>query len=135
MKNVEEMTERELLMELVLEQRRTVALRKIKTAALLALAAVIIVLALIYVPRVVAYFQRVNAAIDRMNELSAQVEETLAQSREFFDTAGKDIQEMYAWAKDAGIENLKPVIEEFTASMQKATEFINSFLGGFMGRT
>ncbi len=79
MKNVEEMTDRELLMELVREKRLQQNLRRIKIVIAAVIIIAVIWLLAIYVPRMIEAYNRLNSVLQQIqdtgNKVSGIVEE------------------------------------------------------------
>lgn len=72
--NVENMTDRELLEELVGESRKAAVRQKIIIGILLAFIAALIILAMIYVPKITAEIQRYTEMFNKMNDKVAEFE-------------------------------------------------------------
>ncbi|MBR1930305.1 MAG: isoprenylcysteine carboxylmethyltransferase family protein [Lachnospiraceae bacterium] len=75
--DVEDMSERELLMELVREKRKREQLDRAKLLVNLLIVAAVVVLACIYVPRVVHFFRELRAALDQVNQAIDTVKQTV----------------------------------------------------------
>lgn len=72
---VENMTDRELLEELVGESRKAAVRQKIIIGIMLAFIAVLIILALIYIPKITAEVQRYTEMFNKMNDKVAEFED------------------------------------------------------------
>ena len=73
MKDIESMSDHELLMELVAEKRRNDKIRYVKYSiwGVVLLAAVVV--GFIYVPKIIAFYNRFNAVMDTLNDVSNSV--------------------------------------------------------------
>lgn len=79
-REIKNMSDRELLMELVQEKRRSERARKFRSCVLAGLAALLLVLGLLYGPRAVRAVRRYNDTMERLNRSVTQVQD-------FLDTA------------------------------------------------
>lgn len=100
MRTVEEMTERELLEELIVQKRREQTARRIKGGVCVLLLAVLTAALLRYLPPVIAYFQQLRETVE-------QVQENLQQLR----NAADGITETVGGLRDAGQETLQDAVE------------------------
>ncbi len=99
MKKIEEMSDRELLEELLKEKRKNQILRYIGCAILLAVAIFIYVEAMKYIPMIRDF-------VDRSNKLMAELEETSNQINGMVDSLN-----------DGTIEKLKEMIDKLSELM------------------
>lgn len=73
MKDIETMSDHELLMELVAEKRRNDKIRYIKYGFYGLIGVFLIVLCFIYVPKIVDFYNRFNAVMDQLSEATNSV--------------------------------------------------------------
>ena len=73
MKDYSQMSDHELLMELVKEKRRSDKIRYIRYGIHALILLVIVVVGIIYVPKIVAVIRRYNAFMDQMEGLNDKV--------------------------------------------------------------
>ena len=74
MKDIEEMSDHELLMELVAEKRRNDKIRYVKYGIYALCATVVLVLGFIYVPKIVEFYNKFNAVMDTLKSTSESVQ-------------------------------------------------------------
>ena len=75
-KPIDEMTDHEMLVELLSEKRRTDTVRYIKLGAYVLIAIVIIVLCAKYLPPVIAYFRQLNETLNQLRQGIERVQTT-----------------------------------------------------------
>ena len=136
-KEIDSMSERELLCELVRQGRRAERAERIKLCALAVLLAAVVVLALVFVPKIVSPVRQLSesmgqieasfdearrvlesfddATLDRFKQTMESLNETSQQARALMDKL-----------RDSGIDKLQPTIEGLNNS-------ISSFLRLFRG--
>ena len=73
MKEIEEMSDHELLMELVAEKRRNDRIRYVKYGVYGIIFLGVAVLCFIYVPKIVAFYNRVNAVMEQLDAATNSV--------------------------------------------------------------
>ena len=100
MNRIEEMSDRELLEELLKEKRRNQIIRCIKLAVLIAAALFIYVEAMKYIPMIKDF-------VDRSNKLMAELEET-----------GNQINGLVDSLNDGTIDKLKEIIDKLNDVMK-----------------
>ena len=94
MKKIEEMSDHEILVELLEDKRRNDKNRYIKYGIYAAIALVIIVLLIIYVPKVVAFINKYNQVLNDLQETNDKI-------NEFFNTVGEGTAEKFKEITDA----------------------------------
>ncbi|MBQ6334763.1 MAG: hypothetical protein IJI46_06835 [Erysipelotrichaceae bacterium] len=109
MKNIEEMSDHELLMELVAEKRRQDKLRYLKYAFYGLIGLAFVVLCYIYVPKIVEMYKAYKQMVDKVNELTSQLQGTSDKINSLIDDVS-----------DGTIEKLKSLVD-----------VLNSVLGRF----
>lgn len=151
-KEIESMTDRELLQELVLQGRRNERANNIKSAVLAALVLAIVILALVCIPKIMAPIRELNANMDGIKsamsgveqfvsgfspDMALKLESTLDSLNETSDQARTMMERL----KDSGIENfmssldeLKSALGDFKASLEGFSGTLGSVLKMF-GRT
>ena len=105
---VEEMTERELLEELVQEKRLQETLRRVRLGVYAVLAVAAAVLLAIYLPPVVRYFRQLSTTLQ-------QIRQAVEQASAALDSVRQTV---------AGIE------EGGAAALQSAADRLNELIGG-----
>ena len=73
MKDIEEMSDHELLMELVAEKRRNDKIRYMKYGCYGIIILGVVVLCCIYIPKVVAFYNRFNAVMEQLDAATNSV--------------------------------------------------------------
>ena len=74
MKKIEEMTDHELLMELVAEKRQRDAQKKIKIAIWIAATILILYLLWIYVPKIIEIYNKWNAMFEQIQSTGQKID-------------------------------------------------------------
>ena len=74
MKNIEEMTDHELLMELVAEKRQRDVQKKIRIAIWIAIGILIIYLLWIYVPKIIEIYNKWDAMFEQIQSTGQKVD-------------------------------------------------------------
>ncbi len=128
-KPVEEMSERELLMELVTEKRRQDKVRVVKYAVLAAVIIAIAVLAVIYVPKIVNAYKALMETYSQVQELSLEAEEALGQVEGAVEKAHETMDNI----NDTLNNKLNPAIDSYNSlrdaaaqKLQEASETIGT---------
>ena len=106
---VQEMTDREILEELLADKRRQDTLRRVRLGVYAALAVVIAVLLAKYLPPTVRYFRELDETMQQVRQAMEQVNAALDSVRQTV----------------AGIE------EGGAAALQDAADRLNELIGGF----
>ena len=75
MRNIEEMSDHELLMELIKDKRRNDRIRYVKYAVFGVIAVFVIGLLAVYVPKVVTFVNRYNTVIDELEKTTNSIKE------------------------------------------------------------
>ncbi len=120
---VEEMTDRELLEELVKEKRLQETLRRIRIGIGAAIAVAVAILLAIYLPPVIRYFRQLN--------------ETIQQVRRVAEQAGASLDSVRAAAEQvtASLDGMRQEIVSIessgAAALQNAAERLNELLNSF----
>ncbi len=99
-KSLENMTDHEILMELVAEKRRSDNLRRLKIAVYVVIAIIIAILLFKYLPPVIAFFRRLNDQVQQLQTAMEQVQQTVTKVKETVSGVG-----------DSTLEALKRAIE------------------------
>ena len=73
MKDIENMSDHELLMELVAEKRRNDRFSYIDYGVKGVICLVVVILCFIYVPKIIEFYNKFNAVMDQLNAVSASV--------------------------------------------------------------
>lgn len=122
---IEEMSDHEILLELIKDKRRNDRNRYIKNTVRIIIAIAVIVLLIIVVPPVVRFFRQLNETITQMQESIAQVtevaegvrtqvEDSLAQIEDFTDEAKVMIED--------SIGEISTTTEEIKAQVEDSLE-------------
>ena len=132
LKNTENMTDHELLEELVLQGRRAEKMGRIKICLVAVLLLLVAVLALVYIPKIMAPIRQLN---ESMNEIRGAVEKTqtfldafdeetidnFKQTMESLSETSQQTRALMQKLKESGIDTLASSIEE-----------LNKVLDGFL---
>jgi ABC-type transporter Mla subunit MlaD len=128
-KDIENMSERELLKELVLQGRRAERANRITIAVISALLLLVLFLALVYIPKIMAPIRQLEGSMD-------QIRRTLDEAEQFFGSIGPDTVNKFEEAldglnetslqarefmnrlKDSGIENVMGTLDELTGTLK-----------------
>ena len=111
-KPVAEMTEREMLEELVSEKRRNDVIRLVLLGICAAAAVIVIVLLAIYLPPVIAFFRQLNESIQQVQGEFQKIQEAIDSVRETVSGIGS-----------AGKETLESAVEQITDLLGRITGF------------
>lgn len=106
---VQEMTDREILEELLADKRRQDTLRRVRLAVYAALAVALAVLLAKYLPPAIRYFRELDETLQQVRQATEQVNAALERVRQTI----------------AGIE------EGGAAALQDAADRLNELIGGF----
>ena len=91
-KEIADMSERELLEELVVEKRRDETIRIVKYIVKAVIAAVIIVLLLIYGPKIIEFFSNLSNSVNTLNTKLQEISDMITSLNEsvqsFFSGSG-----------------------------------------------
>ena len=101
MKNIEQMTDHEMIVELMKDKRKRDSLRTVKTICIIAVVAVLAVGAVMYVPKIISVINEAKGLMVKVNELSDK-------AGGVFDKLG-----------DGTIEQLKSMIESLSSFLGK----------------
>ncbi len=131
LKPVEEMSERELLMELVSEKRRRDKLRPVKIAAWALVVIAVIALALIYVPKIndiynklMDTYDKVQVVYDNAQDVYQQANEALEQARGTMDNINSTIN-----------DRLNPAIDAYSELRDSAAQKLQEAADGLSSLT
>lgn len=98
MKDIEQMSDHELLMELVKEKRRNDKLRYVKYGVYGIIALVVIILCIKYVPKLVAFFKEYNEVMNQLKQASDSVKKVSdsisSETIETFNDVAKAIKDL-----------------------------------------
>ena len=136
-KEIEQMSDRELMMELVEAKRRAEKWERIRLCVMAALLLTVVVLAAVYVPRITATLRRVNETMDQVQAMSEQAQsfldsfksisaEKLAETVENVNATAQEAREIMDKLKEVGLESLEQSLKELSEFAEK--------LRGFFGR-
>lgn len=120
-KEISEMTDRELLMELVEETRRAGRMRRVKTILWIAAALVVFVLACLYLPKLSALLRHYNAVMNSLESATARVNESL---EEFKILAG-EAQGFFDQVNQLGLDKLQEALDELHGVMEQIGSFFH----------
>ena len=131
-KNIGNMTDHELLEELVLQGRRAERMSRIKICLIAGLLLLVIILALVYIPKIMAPIRQLNesmneirGAVDKAQTILNQFdEETVDQFKQTLESLSETSQQTRALMqklKDSGLDKLASSIED-----------LNKVLDGFL---
>lgn len=133
-REIESMSDHELLAELVRQGRSTRRENRIRTCLIALLLLAIIGLALFYIPKIMEPIRRLDACME-------QVESTMQEAQRFFDSFDADTVEKFEQAmdnfnetsqqtrdfmqrfKDSGLDRLESTLEDFNAALQSFLQF------------
>ncbi len=128
-KPVEEMSEREMLVELLTEKRRQDKARVVRYAVLAAVIIAIAVLAIIYVPKIVNAYKALMETYSQVQELSLEAEEALGQVEGAVEKAHETMDNI----NDTLNNKLNPAIDSYNSlrdaaaqKLQEASETIGT---------
>ena len=140
-KKLEDMTDRELMIELIESQRKDALGQKITAVGTVALFAAVLVALVILVPRVITLLNDVNVAVKNADTMIAQIQGSITE----LDTAVADIDQMVTNANDLVVTNtdslndavqkinninfeeLNKAISDFSDTVEPLANFFNKF--------
>lgn len=111
LKPVAEMSDRELLMELVTEKRRQEKMRYVKYTVWGIVIIALIVLACIYVPKIAAAYEQVMEACAQIQEVSERADSVASQAEETMNNIN-----------DTLINKLNPAIDSYNSLRDAAAQ-------------
>ena len=134
--DLDNMTERELLCELVRQGRRAEKTEKIKTCVLAALLLAVVVAALICVPKILAPMRQISRSMEQIEGSFAEAErvlsyfdeDTILKFKETIDSMGETSQQIRVFMdklKDSGLDKLQSTIEGLSNSLSSFLKFFN----------
>ena len=122
MKNeISAMTDHELLMELVEEQRRQERMRRVKTILWIAAALAVFVLACVYVPKLSALLRHYNAVMNSLESATARVNDSLDE----FKTLAGEAQGFFDQVNQLGLDKLQEALDELRGALQQIGNFFH----------
>lgn len=135
-KNIDNMSERELLQELVRQGRRAARAERIRICLLGALLLAVVVLALIYVPKIMEPIDRISQSISQIEEsfdeakrvLSSFDKDTIERFKETMESINETSQQARVFMdklKDSGLDKLQPTIEGLSNSLGSFLKFFS----------
>lgn len=133
-KDIDNMSERELLAELVRQGRRNERADRIKTCVLAALLLVIIVLAMVYIPKILAPIRQISAGMDEFKEsfneakrvLSSFDADTVDQFKQTMESLNETSQQarvLMDKLRESGLDKLQSTIEGLSDSLGALAQF------------
>ena len=108
MKDINEMSDHEILIELLEEKRRNDRIRYIQYAFDAVVILALLVLGFIYIPKIVSFVKQVNQLIEDSQQLVGRLNLTEVKIDEFVNSFGSDTG-----------EKMKEFIERFEALMSR----------------
>jgi len=129
MKDMQEMTDRELLMELLEDKRRQEKERKVKYWVLAAVVLVIAVLLVIYIPKAAAFFDNVNRTMAMMetevDNIKVSFDSAMQKIDELENSGLADLAELSEQLKGIDFDALGQMIERMNTFMEKLPILFN----------
>lgn len=133
-RDIEQMSERELLAELVLQGRRAERADRIKTYVLAAVLLVIIISGLIIIPKVLAPIRQISENMNKIEEsfeeakrvLSSFDEDTADQFKQTMESLNETAQQARVFMdklRESGLEDLQSTIERFNETIGSILQF------------
>lgn len=130
----ETMTERELIMELVIDRRREEKIRYIKYGIIAAVLILIVILLLVYLPPIVRTFDKIDGAVDMLqteiDNIKGSFDEAMGKLSEFeamaeeFSSLG-DLKEKFAALEELGDRLGEVDFEAFNEVITKLNNLVN----------
>ena len=128
------MTERELIMELVIDKRREEKIRYIKYGIIAAVLILIVILLLVYLPPIVRTFDKIDGAVDMLqneiDNIKGSFDEAMGKLSEFeamadeFSSLG-DLKEKFAALEELGDRLGEVDFEAFNEVITKLNNLVN----------
>lgn len=109
-KSIEEMTDHEMLTELLREKRREENWRYVKLGVYALIIVAIAILCAIYLPPVIAYFRRLNESIQ-------QIQQALQQLQNTTDSVKSTVAEL----GESGAEALHSAVDKLNELLEKVS--------------
>ena len=127
-KDIERMSDNELLQELVRQGRRCERASRLRTAMIAALLLTIIVLALVYIPKIMAPLRQVSEGMGQIEATMGQVseffskfdDETLQKFERAMDSlheTSEQVKGVMSTLKDSGLDSFKKTLDELNKSL------------------
>ena len=122
-KDLSQMSERELLAELVADSRSARTRERVKLCLLAALLVFVLVLALIYLPRISATLRRVDAAMEQVqsivDEINAVGTDKLTKAVEDFSATAEEARAFMDQLKDVELDKLQQSLQDLSDFTEK----------------
>lgn len=136
-KEIETMTDRELLLELVAAGRRAEKRRRVRLWVYLAVAAALLALCLIYVPRLVCVVRQFNDTMGQLRAVTDQAQDffrgigdigydKLRETVDQVDAVTAEIQTVMDRLQAAGLDKLEQSLEQLNETLGR----LRAFFGG-----
>ena len=127
-KDIDNMSEKELLAELVRQGRRNERADMIKVSVLCVLLLAVVILALVYVPKIVAPIQQLSDSMEQIETsfdeakrvLSSFDKETIDNFKQTMESLNETSQQARVFMeklKDSGLDKLQSTIEGLSSSL------------------
>ena len=127
-KDIDNMSEKELLAELVRQGRRNERADMIKVSVLCVLLLAVVILALVYVPKIVAPIQQLSDSMEQIETsfdeakrvLSSFDKETIDNFKQTMESLNETSQQARVFMdklKDSGLDKLQATIEGLSSSL------------------
>lgn len=133
-RDVNTMSDHELLAELVLLQRRSARLSRLRLIAGCILLLALVVLALIYIPRIMEPIHQLSASMDQIQDAAANAQEffssldagtaeRLADALDGLAGASEEIGAFVDGLRNSGLDQTQKAIDELNEMLGKLTDF------------
>ena len=127
-RDVNGMTEHELLAELVLQGRRAERERTIKHCIAAIIVIALVILGAVYIPRIVAPLQQIGESLEQiqreldkvdqfLGDLGEDSAEKFRQTVENFSDVSERLEEFMDMLKNSGLDKLQSTLEGFNDTM------------------
>lgn len=111
-KPIEEMSDHEMLVELLREKRRAETLRYVKISVYAAIIITIGILCAIYLPPIIAYFRKLNETVQQIQQAMQQVQ-----------SATDSVRDTVAGIGESGADALREASEKLNELLEKVPRF------------
>lgn len=118
-KKIDEMTDHELLMELVAEKRMRDKIRYVKIGFYSVIFIALIVAGCIYIPKIVRFVNRVNEDIEKIERMVDEMQESMDTMKNY----GKDFYNESMAKFTEGMEKLEGTITEIKENMNVFNDY------------
>ena len=127
-KEIDSMSDHELLRELVLQGKRREKTEQIKICVLAVLLLTVVILAAVYIPKILAPMRQISQSMQQVGQameeakrfLSNFDEQTVEQFKQTMESLNETSQQIRVLAdklKDSGLDKLQPTIEDLSNSL------------------